>query len=65
LGVDWGKKGMHLRVLERVIWRVDLGLVVGGAGGLTIEFKGVKMFISKLTYKCMKHENMKLIDIKT
>jgi hypothetical protein len=26
--------------------------------------KGVKMLISKLTYKCMRHENMKPIDIK-
>jgi hypothetical protein len=46
---------MHSRVFERVIWKVDLGLV--GRWGLTIEFKGVKMLISKLTYKWMKHEH--------
>jgi hypothetical protein len=37
---------------------------LGGGGGSRVEFKGGKMHISKLTYKCMKHENMKLINIK-
>jgi hypothetical protein len=51
---------MHSGVFERVIWKVDLGLVAGW--DLIIEFKGVKMLISKLTYKWMKHENMKPIE---
>jgi hypothetical protein len=35
-----------------------------GGGGGRIEFKGGKTHISKLAYKCMKHENMQSIDFK-
>jgi hypothetical protein len=31
---------------------------------LRVEFEGNKTNISKLTYKCMRHENMKPIGIK-
>ncbi len=48
LGQFWGKKGVHLGLVRRV---------------LKVEFKGVKTHISKLAYKCMKHENMKPIGI--
>jgi hypothetical protein len=33
-------------------------------GFLKVEFKGGKIHISKLAYKCMRHENMKPIGIK-
>ncbi len=37
-----------------MIWKANLG--VNWEGFLKIEFKGGKMHISKLAYKCMKHE---------
>jgi hypothetical protein len=33
-------------------------------GVLKVEFKGGKTHISKLAYKCMRHENMKPVGIK-
>jgi len=36
----------------------------GCFGILKVEFKIGKMHISKLAHKCIKHENMKLVDIK-
>jgi len=58
------KKGVQLGVFKWVIWRENLGqfrgcFFLGGGGGggvLRAEFKGGKMHISKLAYKCMIHE---------
>ncbi len=43
---------------------MDLGAHSEGVGWLKVEFKGGKGHISKLAYKCMRHENMKPIGIK-
>ncbi len=37
---------------------------MGGGGDLKVELKGGKTHISKLAYKCMRHENTKPICIK-
>ncbi len=53
---------MHLGVYDQqIIWRVDLK---GCFGILKVEFKIGKMHISKLVHKCMRHGNMKPVDIK-
>jgi hypothetical protein len=48
------------------LWSKDYleGRLEGCFGILKVEFKIGKMHISKLAHKCMRHENMKLVDIK-
>jgi hypothetical protein len=47
------------------LWSRDYleGRLGGCFGVLKVEFKIGKMHISKLAQKCMRHENMKLVDI--